>query len=250
MSEQEMYIIVPDSLIDHPEINLLDIKLYGRIRRLKLGCNASHTTLANWCNCSRRSATRSLAKLKRLGFLVRDNQGYLVIAVSRITSDLDDTGVATQMSTTSDPDVPVTSDPDVPHTNIYISTNKNTINNKRGGYIKSVNDIPNYKDIDLNYHKPLNEWLAYKAENGKAYKSLIAIRKLVKLYPTTLKLQQAVDHSIGNNYQGCFAPTSTQQNKNIHPVTGQTLSTVVESGLATIAYFENLEKLEKQQNDN
>lgn len=126
MIEQEMYIIVPDSLIDNPEINLLDVKLYGRVRRLKLGCNASHSTLAKWCGCTRRSIIRSIQKLKRLGWLVQDKQGFLVPA-SGFTSDPDVTGGVTSRIQASDLDVTLPSDPDVTHTNIYI-TNIDTIN--------------------------------------------------------------------------------------------------------------------------
>jgi hypothetical protein len=79
---------------------------------------------------------------------------------------------------------------------------------RKSTLIKSTADIPGYRDITPNYFVPLNEWLAYKADMGKGYKSLTAIRSLIKQYPTTEKLSAAVTHSMSNNYQGCFAPNS------------------------------------------
>lgn len=90
--------------------------------------------------------------------------------------------------------------------------NVKNIRNK-GVVIRSVDDIPNYQNIDLNYDKPLNEWLSYKAEIGKGYKSVKAIRSLIKQFPTTEKLEEAVNHSMANNWQGCFAPTSSHSSK-------------------------------------
>lgn len=74
--------------------------------------------------------------------------------------------------------------------------------------IRSTDDIPNYRDITPNYFVPLNQWLEYKAEMGKGYKSVAAIRSLIKQFPTTEKLSSAVAHSMSNNYQGCFPPNS------------------------------------------
>lgn len=77
---------------------------------------------------------------------------------------------------------------------------------KKTKIIRSTDDIPNYQDITPNYFIPLNQWLAYKVQIGNGYKSIDAIRKLIKQFPTTEKLQEAVNISMANNWLGCFPP--------------------------------------------
>jgi hypothetical protein len=55
------------------------------------------------------------------------------------------------------------------------------------------------------------EWLEYKRVSGHGYKRASFFAKKLAEFSTPESLISAVNHSIGNNYQGLFAPRNGRQ---------------------------------------
>lgn len=217
--EIEYYLTIPDSLID-AGASFLECRVYGNIRRMKKGCWASYGKLAEYCKCERRSVIRAVKRLLEMGFLEKREGKYYAVTGGLASdgdvtpSDRTVTTTSDRQVTTSDAAVTPASDGDVTHININtiktVNKNKEDKNNpptpQRGKQakppkIKSCSDIPDYVDIDIDYHKPLDEWLSYKASRNEAYQ-IEGVRKIIKQYPTTSALQAAVDQSILNGWKG------------------------------------------------
>lgn len=74
----------------------------------------------------------------------------------------------------------------------------------------AASDIPVPEEFDIpEVRQALAEWLDHKAALRKPYKSPKSVAKLFKKFDgkTPADFVQAVDHSIGSNYQGLFSPT-------------------------------------------
>jgi hypothetical protein len=146
-----------------------------------------------------------------MGWLTKQGQ-YIVPLTGGLASTSEDLASDPSVTTTSDQPVTTTSDPSVTHISKKVISKKVISNNPptplKGGRIKkpkikSCSDIPEYKDVDTDYSKPLDEWLSYKADRNEAYQ-IEGVRKIVKQYPTTAALQAAVDQSIANGWKGLF----------------------------------------------
>jgi hypothetical protein len=211
--EQQFFLMIPDDLINDGA-TLLDVRVYGNIYRQRKGCYASYATLAKWCNCERRSVITSIKRLVNMGWIVK-RDGFFVPAtggVSAVATASDEATSDQSITSASDPSITTASDPSITHISNKVISKKVISNNPptplKGGRvkkpkIKSCSDIPEYKDVDTGYSKPLDEWLSYKADRNEAYQ-IEGVRKIVKQYPTTAALQAAVDQSIANGWKGLF----------------------------------------------
>lgn len=218
----EYFLIIPDQLINDGA-TLLDCRVYGNIKRQRKGCYASYATLAKWCNCERRSVITSIKRLVDMGWIVKQGGYFIPVTggVSAVTTASDEATSDQPITSASDPSITTTSDQPITHISNKDISKKVISNNPptplKGGRvkkpkIKSCSDIPEYKDVDLEYSKPLNEWLSYKADRNEAYQ-IEGVRKIVKQYPTTAALQAAVDQSIANGWKGLF-PAKNGSNGN------------------------------------
>lgn len=137
MDDQEFYLFIPERLYSTEGVTKLDCLVYAKIKALKAGCYASHATVAEWCNTTKRSVTRAIKKLKNLGWL-KIESGALVPTTGRVANSPDDAGDQTITGDHPVPDrrsndhrigdhpVLLAGDHPVPH-NIYTNIN-NTIN--------------------------------------------------------------------------------------------------------------------------
>jgi hypothetical protein len=221
MQNQNYFLIIPEDLANHPEAQLLDIKIYGNIARLKGGCFASYDTLALWVNCSKRSVFRSVSKLVELGFLEKKN-GKLVVS----------TGYISDLNVTKS-DICVTEECHLGHQNGDICVTKEVTSGSHTINRSFINIKDKYSSIkgeaSLAFHPRSNlsfselpnqhqnttstlafgEWLDYRA-SAKLKKWVKATElSALKKFTTSQELQEAVKHSISNGYQGLFSPNKT-----------------------------------------
>lgn len=220
----DSFSIIPNFILADKRISPSDKLVYQVLFGFRMAnkCWASNEYISERTGLSIPTINRSLLTLEGLGFIFRETKTdkagkQRTITIPHLDSvlpndqndqanDQDDQTPMIRMIRPNDQD-----DQSIYKNNIQVRIDKKeTPPNPLKGEIV----LPSHLNTELGRNSFI-EWLEHKRQIGKSYKA-IGLKKLIsqlgKDYKTDLDLKHAIDHSIGNNYQGIYAG-SKKENK-------------------------------------
>jgi hypothetical protein len=202
------YSVIPNDLVNNPEISLRAKGLFAFIQSKPDGWDFSAERISNQTKEGLQAVISGLKELEKSGYLLRErtqNQlGHW--EVNYILKEIP----AIENPTTGNPPIgnPVIGKP--LNNSKQENTKKDIVKKKEFGDcfgIKNQIQEPIYSVFDNERNEIFKKWFKYKREKKSSY-TQTGIDTLINSWSdkTTDQLSKAVDYSIANNYQGLFEP--------------------------------------------